>query len=139
MAKETREQRVRRITQKMRKDRGFVFDYLGFGAQLDPDYFEVYSQNYWGFFKEEARHLDPKTRELIALGILAFKGMDHSCYTHAQKALRLGATMNEVLEAFEVAAIPGGVPVLYFGLRALQRIAAEEAGPARGAGKKAKK
>ncbi len=127
MPQETREERVRRITEKMHKDRGFTFDYLGFGAQLDPDYFEMYSQNHWGFFKESPRHLDPKTRELIALGILAFKGMDHSCYVHSKKALRLGATMEEVLEAFEVAAIPGGVPVLYFGLRALQRIAAEQA------------
>ena len=47
------------------KDRGFVYDVLGFGAQLDSDSFEVYSQMHYGFFKEEPRNLDPKTRELI--------------------------------------------------------------------------
>ncbi|MFQ5896165.1 MAG: carboxymuconolactone decarboxylase family protein [Nitrospinota bacterium] len=127
MAPETREQKVRRITERIHHDRGFVYDVLGFGVQLDPDYFEIYSQMHWGFFKEEPRHLDPKTRELIELGILAFKGMGYSVYTHAKKALRLGATMEELLEAFEVASIGGGAPVLMEGLTALKRIAEEQA------------
>ena len=127
MAEETREEKVRRITEKIHGDRGFVYDVLGFGAQLDPDYFEVYSQMHWGFFKEEPRHLDPKTRELIEIGLLAFKGMKHEVYTHTKKALRLGATMEEALEAFEVASIGGGAPVLMEGLYALKRIADEQA------------
>ncbi len=126
MAEETREEKVRRITDRIHKDRGFVYDVLGFGAQLDPDYFEVYCQMHWGFFKEEPRHLDPKTRELIEIGLLAFKGMKHEVYTHSKKALRLGATMEEVLEAFEVASIGGGAPVLMEGLYALKRIHDEQ-------------
>ena len=128
MAQETREEKVRRITEKMHQDRGFVYELLGFGAQMDPDYFEVFSQTNWGFFKEEPRYLDPKTREMIALGVLAFKGTSPmGIYTHTKKALRLGATMEELLEAFEVASIPGGPPTLMGGLRALQQIAEEAA------------
>jgi AhpD family alkylhydroperoxidase len=126
MAPETREEKVKRITDRIHKDRGFVYDVLGFGAELDPDYFEVYCQMHWGFFKEETRHLDPKTRELIEIGLLAFKGMKHEVYTHSKKALRLGATMEEVLEAFEVASIGGGAPVLMEGLYALKRIHDEQ-------------
>lgn len=128
MAPETREEKVRRITERIHRDRGFVYDVLGFGAELDPDYFEVYCQMHWGFFKEEPRHLDPKTRELIEIGILAFKGMKHEVYTHTKKALRLGATMEEALEAFEVASIGGGAPVLMEGLYALKRIHDEQQG-----------
>ena len=80
-----------------------------------------------GFFKEKPRHLEPKTRELIEIGLLAFKGMKHEVYTHTKKALRLGATMEEALEAFEVASIGGGAPVLMEGLYALKRIADEQA------------
>ncbi len=127
MAEETREEKVKRITEKIHGDRGFVYDVLGFGAQLDPDYFEVYSEMHWGFFKEKPRHLEPKTRELIEIGLLAFKGMKHEVYTHTKKALRLGATMEEALEAFEVASIGGGAPVLMEGLYALKRIADEQA------------
>jgi AhpD family alkylhydroperoxidase len=126
MAEETREEKVKRITDRIHKDRGFVYDVLGFGAELDPDYFEVYCQMHWGFFKEKDRHLDAKTRELIEIGILAFKGMKHEVYTHTKKALRLGATMEEALEAFEVASIGGGAPVLMEGLYALKRIHDEQ-------------
>lgn len=126
MAEETREEKVKRITDRIHKDRGFVYDVLGFGAELDPDYFEVYCQMHWGFFKEDDRHLDAKTRELIEIGILAFKGMKHEVYTHTKKALRLGATMEEALEAFEVASIGGGAPVLMEGLYALKRIHDEQ-------------
>ncbi|MBT3350835.1 MAG: carboxymuconolactone decarboxylase family protein [Nitrospinaceae bacterium] len=126
MADETREEKVKRITDRIHKDRGFVYDVLGFGAELDPDYFEVYCQMHWGFFKEKDRHLDAKTRELIEIGILAFKGMKHEVYTHTKKALRLGATMEEALEAFEVASIGGGAPVLMEGLYALKRIHDEQ-------------
>ena len=126
MADETREEKVKRITDRIHKDRGFVYDVLGFGAELDPDYFEVYCQMHWGFFKEKDRHLDAKTRELIEIGILAFKGMKHEVYTHTKKALRLGATMEEALEAFKVASIGGGAPVLMEGLYALKRIHDEQ-------------
>ena len=127
MPPETREEKVKRITDRIHRDRGFVYDVLGFGVELDPDYFEVYCQMHWGFFKEEPRHLEPKTRELIEIGILAFKGMKHEVYTHTKKALRLGATMEEALEAFEVASIGGGAPVLLEGLVALKRIRDEQA------------
>ena len=63
---------------------------------------------------------------MIALGVLAFRGASpNSMYTHTKRALRMGATKEEVLEAFEVAAIPGGPPVLTRGLRALMQISEE--------------
>ena len=60
MAEETREEKVKRITEKIHGDRGFVYDVLGFGAQLDPDYFEVYSEMHWGFSRRSHAIWSPR-------------------------------------------------------------------------------
>ena len=41
---------------------------------------------------------------------------------HSERALTLGATPKEVMEAMEVAAIPGGMPGLWAGVETLQEI-----------------
>jgi len=41
---------------------------------------------------------------------------------HSERALTLGASPREVLEAMEVAAIPGGMPGLWMGVETLQDI-----------------
>lgn len=129
---ETREERVNRIIQKIKDDGGMVDEALAFGVDLDPDYFEAFSKLAWGFFKEEPRHWDPTRREMFMLVIMAFRGMREEVYLHAKKALRLGATMEQLLEAFETAVIPGGSLILTEGLYALKRIHDEQ----RGQGKK---
>ncbi len=41
---------------------------------------------------------------------------------HSERALTLGASPKEVLEAMEVAAIPGGMPGLWAGVETLDEI-----------------
>jgi alkylhydroperoxidase/carboxymuconolactone decarboxylase family protein YurZ len=41
---------------------------------------------------------------------------------HSERALTLGASPREVLEAIEVAAIPGGMPGLWLSVETLQEI-----------------
>jgi alkylhydroperoxidase/carboxymuconolactone decarboxylase family protein YurZ len=41
---------------------------------------------------------------------------------HSDRALTLGATPREVLEAMEVAAIPGGMPGLWLGVETLEDV-----------------
>jgi alkylhydroperoxidase/carboxymuconolactone decarboxylase family protein YurZ len=41
---------------------------------------------------------------------------------HCERALALGVSPREVLEAVEVAAIPGGMPGLWLGVETLQDI-----------------
>jgi len=47
-------------------------------------------------------------------------------YNHCKRALRLGATKQELLEAIETTIIPGGTPTFGTGLRALMRIEEDE-------------
>ena len=129
MASLSREERFRCILEKYNPDGGDVNEALAFGMHLDPDYFEGYIQGRWGFFKDKPRHWNPIQREMFMLVIMAFKGMREELYMHSKKALRLGATMEQLLEAFETGVLPGGSQVLMEGLFVLKRIHDEQVEP----------
>ena len=74
--------------------------------------------------------LPVKYREMVAAAVLAFRGSP-TVELHLRRALRAGATMQEVVEAMETAAVPGGFTLLHYALGYLIQIAAElEAGTA---------
>jgi len=91
-------------------------------AELDPDYFEHLKGIYVDatFGREGA--LPRKTKELIMVGITCAMLRPRGIRLHAQRALNAGATPREVLEAMEVAAIPGGMPGLWQGAETLREI-----------------
>ncbi len=122
----TREERFRRIIERYNPYGGCVNEALAFGMSLDPEYFEAYCQGRWGFFEDKPRHWSPVHREMFMMVILAFKGMREELYMHAKKALQLGATMEQLLEAFETGVLPGGSQVLMEGLFVLKRIHDEQ-------------
>jgi alkylhydroperoxidase/carboxymuconolactone decarboxylase family protein YurZ len=70
--------------------------------------------------------LPVKTRELVAIAILAYRTRDEGVYEHMKRALRHGATKQELLEAVETTIVPGGAPTFDCGIRSLMRIIAEE-------------
>ena len=91
-------------------------------AKLDPEYFEKLKGLYVDatFGREGA--LPRKTKELIMVGITCALGLQRGVRIHSERALTLGASPREVLEAMEVAAIPGGMPGLWLGVETLQEI-----------------
>lgn len=125
---ESREDRVKRITERIFEDLGYEDPNIAFGVQLDPDYFEVYSKIYWGFWESRECHLDPITRELVLVVLMSFRGLREELYQHCKKALRLGATMEQLLECFEVCVAPAGIGQLHLGLEALRTIHEEKDG-----------
>ncbi|HXK30591.1 MAG TPA: carboxymuconolactone decarboxylase family protein [Candidatus Binatia bacterium] len=91
-------------------------------AKLDPEYFEKLKGIYVdGTFGREGA-LPRKTKELIMVGITCALNRPRGVKLHSERALTLGATPREVLEAVEVAAIPGGMPGLWLGVETLQEI-----------------
>ena len=58
--------------------------------------------------------------------MLAFRGYP-TIDIHLRRALAEGATMLELIEAMQVAAVPGGSPTLHFALTHLKAIADEGA------------
>ncbi len=91
-------------------------------AKLDPDYFDKLKGLYVdGTFGRDGA-LPRKTKELIMVGITCALNRPRGVRLHSERALALGASPREVLEAVEVAAIPGGMPGLWLGVETLQDI-----------------
>jgi 4-carboxymuconolactone decarboxylase len=91
-------------------------------ARLDPEYFEKLKGLYVdGTFGRDGA-LPRKTKELIMVGITCALNRPRGVRLHSERALSLGASPREVLEAMEVAAIPGGMPGLWLGVETLQEI-----------------
>ena len=75
----------------------------------------------------EGKALSIKYREMVIIGILAFRGRQEGIVAHMRRAIAHGATKRELLEAIESAAIPGGGPTFSAGVRALMQLDAEGA------------
>ena len=89
-------------------------------ARLDPEYFDKLKGIYVdGTFGREGA-LPRKTKELIMVGITCALNRPRGVRLHCERALALGASPKEVLEAIEVAAIPGGMPGLWLGVETLE-------------------
>jgi 4-carboxymuconolactone decarboxylase len=63
-----------------------------------------------------------KTKELVMIGITCALNRPRGVRLHIQRALSLGASPREILEAVEVAAIPGGLPGLWLGVESLRDV-----------------
>jgi len=91
-------------------------------AQMDPEYFDKLKGLYVdGTFGREGA-LPRKTKELIMVGICCALNRPRGVKLHSERALTLGVSPREVLEAVEVAAIPGGMPGLWLGVETLNDI-----------------
>src|SRR6266498_2301957 len=115
MAESTSSGEVLRTQREMTSKRGYGWPEWEWLARKDPA-FEKARLNFSAqVFTPENPALPVKYRELIEAVILAFRGYP-TVGDHLRRALREGATMQEAIEAFEVATIPGGMPVLHFAL-----------------------
>jgi alkylhydroperoxidase/carboxymuconolactone decarboxylase family protein YurZ len=94
-------------------------------ATVDPDFMEAYNNLYNNGLRS-GKALLVKYRELAAIAILAYRTREDGVYEHRKRALRHGATHQELLEAIETTIIPGGGPTFDSGIRALMRIVEEE-------------
>ena len=119
------QEKIQDLLAEMKKDRGYVLPEWVYVVEQDVDFMIAYNKLYKGGLTE-GKALPAKTRELIEMAILAFRGRDDLTYNHAKRALRLGATMRELLEAVETMMIGGGAPTFSTGLKALLRIHEEQ-------------
>jgi len=125
MAEKPGENKKKALLQKMQKARGYMLPPWVYLTEKDPGFMEAYN-NLYELALTDGKALPAKVREFIAIGILAYRGLEDAVYTHCKRALRLGATQREILEAIESAMVPGGGPTLAVGLRALAKIEEEK-------------
>src|SRR2546428_13583188 len=75
----------------------------------------------------EGKELSVKHREMVIIGILAFRGRQEGVVAHMRRAIEHGATKRELLEAIQSAAVPGGGPTFSSGAQALMKLDQEGA------------
>lgn len=111
----------------MSAERGYLPAPWAYVAENDIEFLEAYN-NLYSRALNDGKALPIKTRELVAIAILAFRGNVDGVYEHAKRVLKHGGTKQGLLEAFESTIVPGGAPTFATCLRALMRIEAEEGG-----------
>ena len=113
------------IMQRIQRVRGYLPDEWAYIAEKDPDFWDTYNALYEKALSD-GKALPAKIRELIVIGVLSYRELEQGVCNHAKRALRLGATKQELLEAVETVTVPGGSPALRAGLRGLMMMEEEE-------------
>jgi alkylhydroperoxidase/carboxymuconolactone decarboxylase family protein YurZ len=90
-------------------------------AQEDPE-FVAARQPVSALSIGEGKELSVKHREMVIIGILAYRGRQDGVVAHMRRAIDHGATKRELLEAIQSAAVPGGGPTLSSGVQALMQL-----------------
>lgn len=72
-------------------------------SMLEPRMKAIYGQFYKETYFSENKHLDPKVQELIALACSLIAQCEGCLDGHVKKALKLGATKEEISEAIVIA------------------------------------
>jgi alkylhydroperoxidase/carboxymuconolactone decarboxylase family protein YurZ len=111
--------------QEIAAERGYHFSTFEWLARRDPDFDRVRLAMVRATYTRKDGALPAKYRELIASGILAFRGYP-SLKLHLARALREGASVAEVVQALEMASIPGGMATLHFGIDQLIQLEKEQ-------------
>jgi AhpD family alkylhydroperoxidase len=98
---------------------GYAFtDWL---AREDPEFMKARAPLSTLSFGE-GKELSIKHKEMVIIGILAFRGREDGVVAHMRRAVAHGATKRELLEAIQAAAVPGGGPTLSTGVQALMEL-----------------
>jgi alkylhydroperoxidase/carboxymuconolactone decarboxylase family protein YurZ len=125
MTEQERAQRAEALIARMQQARGYIYPEWEFAARQDPDFVEAYNRIYEQGLGE-GRHVSAKVREFVAIALLAFRGGDQAgLVAHMRRAMRLGATREEIFEVLETCLIPGGAPTFHRGLGALLELEAD--------------
>jgi alkylhydroperoxidase/carboxymuconolactone decarboxylase family protein YurZ len=122
---EARARRAEALIARMKEARGYIYPEWEFAARQDPEFVETYNRIY-ELGLGDGRHLSAKVREFVAIALLAFRGAERAgLVAHMERAIRLGATREELFEVLETCLVPGGAPTFHRGLSALMEVKVE--------------
>ena len=122
MSETDRERQAEALIAKMKAARGYMYPEWEFAARQDPEFVEAYNRLY-ELSLGEGQHVSAKVREFVAIALLAFRGGERAgLVAHMQRAIRFGATREEIFEVLETCLIPGGAPTFHRGLSALMEV-----------------
>lgn len=102
------------VLKSLRKSRGHVLPVHELMAALEPKLLQQYMElSQYLLFEETEHALDLKTRFLVLVGITtAVKGDPEGVDWSSARAMKYGASREEVAEAALLAMLPAGVPAV---------------------------
>jgi AhpD family alkylhydroperoxidase len=106
------------IVKRGERRRGFVPYWLRTMAEVDVDFLEAYERIYELTAVRKGK-LPPKFREMIVVAAVSIGGYLPGIKDHVRRALRLGATKEELVEVFQSAYFHTGALTLVHGMVAL--------------------
>lgn len=115
MKKPSKSQRREAIVRRGHQRRGFVPYWLRMMADVDVDFLEAYERIYELTAVRKGR-LPAKFREMIVCAAVAIGGYQSGLKDHIRRALRLGATKEEMVEVFQSAYFHTGALTLVHGM-----------------------
>ncbi len=110
--------RRERIVRRGERRRGFVPYWLRVMAEVDVDFLEAYERIYELTAVRRGK-LPPKFREMIVIAAVSIGGYGPGIKDHIRRALRLGATREEIIEVLQSAYFHTGALTLVHGMIAL--------------------
>jgi len=111
------------FSKKWAKMAGYVYPQYEFLAREDPEFSEAFYQMMKQWRKQGAIPL--KYKEMMILMGSCVKMQETAIRTHMTKALKLGATKQELLELMEIVLLSGGGVAMVIGLRVLMELTGE--------------
>lgn len=103
---ESHEERVKKLIERMDRERGFSRLWRNLLAERDPDFMENYHEKAMYVFHRRSS-LPLKFKEILACCMDALTWYEPGFRVHARNAFKAGATEDEILEALEVCTILG--------------------------------
>lgn len=103
------------VAKRLTTDRGYHYPEWEYLAEKDPIFLEAYNRlSGLSLLHEgvstEGKQLPAKYRELIAIAAMIGQSRMWGVKAHMERALRVGCTEQEILEALETALTPVGSP-----------------------------
>lgn len=124
-APQTHAARREAIVRRGEERRGFVPYWLRMMGEVDVDFLEAYERIYELTAVREGA-LPAKFRELIVVAAVAIGGYQSGLKEHVRRALRLGATKEEIVEVLQSAYFHTGALTLVHGMIALIDVLKEQ-------------
>ena len=126
---------ARRLTEA----RGYHYPEWEYLAERDPVFLEAYNRlSGLGLLHEgvprEGKALAAKYRELVAISAMIGQARMWGVKSHMERALRLGCSEQEILEALEAALIPVGSPPFRQAVNILMQVVGWKPASERGGG-----
>src|SRR5919201_4852382 len=110
MSDNDRATQAEQLIARMQAARGYIYPEWELADRTDPDFTEAYNRIY-ELALGEGRHVSAKVREFVAIALLAFRGAERdSLVAHMRRAIRLGATKEELFEVLEATLVPRWSP-----------------------------